>query len=437
MLNRRQKIAYGMARLGSSVLLSVFSFESFYVYWEYYKLDPALTGWVNAIGKFTIAFASFVIGYISDTVKTRWGKRKPFIFLGAPLLAVSFIMYFLPDLLIDVNDANMLFIYGSLWNSIFHFAYAFLLTPFQAWMPEITEPEERVDISALQNIANLLANAVGVVVGFVFPYILSQGGLVLLGVLVGMGLFEILLYLPPVFLVPVEKRTVLMPNIIKDMRVILSNQRYVGWIIVRGLISVAMTMVVSQIISFVMTVLGLSGTMSSIIFGAVLLIVIIIFFRIWGGMSKKIGKGPALIRSNIILIVALFLTPVIGLYRVPIPKELLGYMFIALGAAGISGFQLFPYAIMADIIHEDEIKTGENRAGLYTGFDSIPLNFFQMLAYIISGYVMSLPEIPEKGYTAGLIWWGPIAALFVIAGTLLLTKVDVDPFLKKNRGKET
>ena len=104
---------------------------------------------------------------------------------------------------------------------------------------------------------------------------------------------------------------------------------------------------------------------------------IIAFFKVWGGMSKKIGKGPALIRSNIILIAALFLTPVIGLYEPPIPKEFLGYLFIALGAAGISGFQLFPYAIMADIIHEDEVKTGENRAGLYTGFDSIPLNVFQ------------------------------------------------------------
>jgi len=45
---------------------------------------------------------------------------------------------------------------------------------------------------------------------------------------------------------------------------------------------------------------------------------------------------------------------------------------------------------------------------------------------------MSLPEIPGKGYTAGLIWWGPIGGLFVILGTLLLTKVDVDPFFKKS-----
>ncbi|RLE76825.1 MAG: hypothetical protein DRJ44_03370 [Thermoprotei archaeon] len=89
--------------------------------------------------------------------------------LGAPLLAISFIMYFLPHLLIDVNDKYSLFIYGALWNSIFHFSYALLLTPFQAWMPEITEPLERVDISALQNTANLIANAVGVIMGFIFP----------------------------------------------------------------------------------------------------------------------------------------------------------------------------------------------------------------------------------------------------------------------------
>ncbi len=432
MLTRGQKLAYGMARLGSSMLLSVFSFESFYVYWEYYKLDPALTGWINAAGKLTIAFAAFFIGYISDIVKTRWGRRKPFIVLGAPLLAISFIMYFLPHLLIDVNDKYSLFIYGTFWNSIFHFSYALLLTPFQAWMPEITEPLERVDISALQNTANLIANAVGVIMGFIFPQILAKGGFVLVAVLVVMGLIEVLFYLPPLLFVPTEKKALPSPNIIGNMRVILSNRRYVGWMIVRGLISIAMTMIVSQIISFVTTVLGIGGAMGSMIFGALLLVVIIAFFKVWGGMSKKIGKGPALIRSNIILIAALFLTPVIGLYEPPVPKEFLGYLFIALGAAGISGFQLFPYAIMADIIHEDEVKTGENRAGLYTGFDSIPLNIFQTLAYIISGYIMSLPEIPGKGYTAGLIWWGPVGGLFVILGTLLLTKVDVDPFFKKS-----
>lgn len=433
MLNRLQKFSYGIARLGSSILLGLFGWASVYVYWGYYNLDPVLTGWANAAGKIVIAVAGFFMGYISDITKTRWGKRKPYIIFGAPLLALAFYMYFIPHHFLGRNvDQFTLFIYAAFFNSLFHFSYAFLLTPFQAWMPEITEPEERIGVSALQNFSNLLANAISVVIGFLLPSILRQDGLALI-VLGILAIFEVLLYFPSILFIPKETKTVLQPNFIKDMKIIISNKEYMKWVMVQGLVSVSMTMTLSLVLTYIEKVIGITGGLASLSFGIILLIVIVGFFYVWGRMAKKKGKGKTLFLTNMIFMIALLLTPIIGLMKLPFPSYVLGYLFIVLGAMGASGFQLFPYVIIADLAHKDEIDTGENRAGLYTGFNSIPLNIFQTFAYILTGYILTLPNVPGRGYTSGLLWWGPIAAIFTLLGNLVLLKTNIDPFMKRSK----
>ena len=190
-------------------------------------------------------------------------------------------------------------------------------------------------------------------------------------------------------------------------------------------------MTLSLVLTYIEKVIGITGNMASLSFGLILLIVIVGFFYIWGKMAKKRGKGKTLFLTNIIFMLALLLTPIIGLVKLPFPNYILGYLFIILGAMGASGFQLFPYVIIADLAHKDELDTGENRAGLYTGFNSIPLNLFQTFAYILTGYILTLPNPPGKEYTSGLLWWGPIAAIFTILGNLVLLKTNIDPFMKR------
>ena len=435
MLTRAQYISYGIGRLGSSLLLSVFSLASVYVYWGHFHLDPVLTGWANAIGKIVIAVAGFLMGYISDVTVTRWGRRKPFVAIGAPLLAISFVLYFTPQYFMATGDQLGLFVYAAIFNSLFHFAYAFLLTPFQSWMPEITGPSERVGLARVQNISNLISNAIGVLLSFALPSLLSNPyDWRLLAILVGLASAEVLLYIPSILLVPRGLKVAPRSKIVRELKIVMSNQNYMRWLLTQGLVSVATIMIASVILSYVSTVVGIEGIMGSISFGVVLLMMMVLFFYIWGNLAKKTGKRKALLISNAVLVVVLPWTLVLGQVSLPVPTIVLGYAFIAVGAIGLSGFQLFPYAIIADLVHEDELRTGENRAGMYTGFNSIPLNIFQTLSYLITGYVLSLPMIPGKEYTSGLIWWGPVSTVFVILGSLVLMKTNVDPKLTDHSG---
>lgn len=430
MLSRAQKLAYGSARFGSTIFLSIFTFASFYVYWDIFKLDPVATGWINAVGKITILISGSVMGYVSDSIWTRLGKRKPFIVTGSPLLALSGILYFVPYLFINIANKTALFYWGLAFNSLFHFFYGYLLTPYQAWMPEITEPHERIDVSAIQNVSNILGNVVGIVMSFMIPSLIKQQGS-FLAAMATFAAIEVAFYIPSAVFIPVEERSVLRPNVIRDLKKILSFREFMYWEGVRGVMSATETLISALIIAFVSKVVGVGETVAAVSFGVILLVFIAGFFKYWGGLAKRIGKGPALIRASVVLIAGLLLAPIAGLIEDTVMRWIWGYVSVAIGAIGLSAYELFPYAVIADLAHWDQLRTGEDRAGLYTGFENIPINLFQSFAYVLTGFITSLPPMFDKEYTVGLLIWGPIAAVFTSIAILLLKRTNIDPFLKK------
>ena len=48
-------------------------------------MDPVLVGLIGAIPRVFDAVSDPMLGYISDHSRTRWGRRRPFIFVGALL----------------------------------------------------------------------------------------------------------------------------------------------------------------------------------------------------------------------------------------------------------------------------------------------------------------------------------------------------------------
>lgn len=426
MLTRLQKISYGIGRLGSTTLLSAFSFAGFYLYWDVYKLDPKLSGVVSAVGKLAILINSIIMGYLSDATRTRIGKRKPYIITGAPMLALSAILYFTPFYFISIEDKTALFYWGAFWSAAFNFFYGYLLTPFQAWMPEITEPAERITITTLQNVSNILGNVIGVVFSFLVPR-LYQGGL-LLPVMIAFSILEVVLYMPSVLVIPVERKTVLTPKISRDIVDLFKYKEFMLWEGVRMLMSAVETMITALIVKYVSSVMGLGQDMASVILGVVMIVLVMGAFPFWGRQAKRIGKGPALVRAAVILTFGLFMAPLPAFLPSSPLKTVAGLLAIILGAVGLSAYELFPYAVIADLAHWNESKTGLSRAGLFTGFEGIPINISQSLTYVFLGYLVSLPSFDGYEYTWGLVLWGPIAALMTLAAIGILRKTNIDPF---------
>ncbi|HSN70637.1 MAG TPA: MFS transporter, partial [Steroidobacteraceae bacterium] len=98
-------------------------------------MNPALVGLLSALPRLTDAITDPVMGYISDHTRTKWGRRRPYIFVGA--IAVAVIYALLWQLPADKSEAFYFwyFLGGSL---IFYLAYTVFATPWVALGYELT-----------------------------------------------------------------------------------------------------------------------------------------------------------------------------------------------------------------------------------------------------------------------------------------------------------
>jgi GPH family glycoside/pentoside/hexuronide:cation symporter len=153
----------------------------------------------------------------------------------------------------------------------------------------------------------------------------------------------------------------------------------------------------------------------------------IVFFYLWISAIRRWGKKKSLMIGLILLGLLIPLTPILrGV------GEVIGFItvailfFVPLGA-GMAIYYLMSYVVPADIAQVDEILTGESRAGIYTGFIGVPLNVFQAASSLLLGWFMSFTEQLTGSELAGLMWWGPVFAPFLLIAAGILYYVDINP----------
>ena len=88
------------------------------------------------------AFTDPLIGVLSDRTKSRWGRRKPWIVAGAPLLMLSLYMLFVPP-------ENVTAWYFGFWIVLLYLAFTIVDLPYFAWGAELSPLyDERTKITA-------------------------------------------------------------------------------------------------------------------------------------------------------------------------------------------------------------------------------------------------------------------------------------------------
>lgn len=118
-------------------------------------MDPVLVGLLGAIPRIFDAVSDPMLGYISDNTRTRWGRRRPFIFTGALTAGLIFaLMWQLPE-----GHSQMFYFWTFLAASILFFlAYTVYATPFVAFGYEMTpDYHERTRLHAFANTVGQLA----------------------------------------------------------------------------------------------------------------------------------------------------------------------------------------------------------------------------------------------------------------------------------------
>ncbi|NWF96981.1 MAG: MFS transporter [Candidatus Thorarchaeota archaeon] len=427
MLSRVQKVYFGMARLGPSIMLDMLDLASALFYFSLMALPAIYTGASIAFSYIAIMVSELTFGNLSDRTVTRWGRRKPFVMVGAPLMAISFLFVFTPTAFVNPADEMALFVYALITMSLFKVFYGMTMTPFQSWMPELTEPEERPAVSSWQNVANFLGFVTGTF-GTILLASVAPSALTL--VILGFVAIQLAGFAPSLALLNKEGKFIQRPNFTEELKRALKNRDYVGWMFAQGVMSVGMAMIIKTAFPFIQDFLRFSLT-EMIVFGAELLIVVFGFFLVWRWSIRHRGKKRTIQTALFVASLALPMTLLVT-------TSIEGFILLALVGAGVSGYYLFPYIVYADFAQKDEILTGEGRAGMYTSVPTVTLNSFQALSALLWGIVFSLPKVlavprapTDPLLTMGYRLWGPIAAVFLLLAIIILGWIDLDPDFEK------
>jgi glycoside/pentoside/hexuronide:cation symporter, GPH family len=89
-LSLRTKVGYGLGNLAVMVGKQAPKQLSLPIYNVALGVNPGVVGTLLALSRVWDAFTDPFVGHWSDRVRTRWGRRKPFIFVGAILTALFF-----------------------------------------------------------------------------------------------------------------------------------------------------------------------------------------------------------------------------------------------------------------------------------------------------------------------------------------------------------
>lgn len=98
-------------------------------------MNPALAGLLGALPRAMDALTDPLMGYISDNTKSRWGRRRPYIFAGAIMVGIVYaLIWQLPE-----GKSEMYYFWLFLFSSCaFYLAYTVFATPWVALGYELT-----------------------------------------------------------------------------------------------------------------------------------------------------------------------------------------------------------------------------------------------------------------------------------------------------------
>ncbi|MFW9938630.1 MAG: MFS transporter [Candidatus Thorarchaeota archaeon] len=409
-----------MPRYGNAVIMGFADVALFTLYTLAYQLPTLSVGFALAMGKLTIAASQFFFGWISDAKYTRWGRRKPYMVIMAPILGISFILLLMPSLIIDLSDLTAVFIWLIVIYQIFNITYS-VTTIFGAWMVEQFRVDDRPKASQFNNTFSFFGTATMsvfsmLVVPDVKDKIIANPTVIppeyFISVMI-FGLIPIIFYMLVSFLMPKEPPFKIELTIFQYLKTVVKNKNFLLVTLMIGIASLAWTQVGSAILTFIIEALAFED-MSYILTAAVFVLGILIFLYIWRKLLSKIGKKRSLLYNFLLAIILLPLTLVA---LIPMGSTLVFGILFVLGIAGImGGWYLFQSIFIADISEDDEQKTGNLKAGTYSGFPSIPLNIFQAVGLLILGFTLGLPNITvgPSTFSIGYILWGPICSLILI-----------------------
>jgi GPH family glycoside/pentoside/hexuronide:cation symporter len=371
------------------------------------------------------------MGFLSDRTHTKLGRRLPYI-IGAfiPLAITVIFLYFPP---ISFGDTSMVanFIYFFIVIVIFELFYTIYSLNLTSLFPEIfMTQQERTQANNVRQVFTI----VGLIFAFILPGMIIDDyrdpnnlpkyqlfGIIAAVIIVACAL--IFLIFGPKERVEFQQDYQKAFGFFGTIKYCFKSKSFRWYIIAETCVWFVYGMLPTIVPLYAGEVLKVVGLSTSLLLATTFISATIFITFLWKPLVRKIGNRKAWIISFIIWILSLsgtlFISEFIG-----------GLIVFFLIGIGLSGSLFIIDLVVADIIDEDETVTGMRREAGYYGVNAFVLRFSNVLVILAIGIVFSGTEwgggyVPNPGInvTIGLkILMFALPAIALVIAALAIYK---------------
>ncbi len=368
-------------------------------------LEPRLASVAALVGIICDAINDPLVGMLSDKVRTRWGRRRPFLLIFAIPYGLGFlILWWAPPW----QSQIWLMIHVTLAFVISDTLQTLVSVPFYALTPEITpDYDERTSLTGYRMLFNLLASlatAVGapmIVDTALRAGLTSQQGYLMVAALFGglaavpfLVMFFVVRepsgYRPPETLAFRETMRTAWRNVPFRFATALYMLNWITFDLVALMLPFFLVYwVAGGNLLATVTIFGEGIALESVVLG-VLLIIAVIALPFWTWLSRRLSK-----RST--YIIGMSFWAFVQLLIVLIQPAQVRFILVLAAMAGlsVSTAHVLPDAIFPDVIEWDELRTRRRHEGVYYGAK----NFMRKLTGAFSIF-LALQVLGWFGYQA-------------------------------------
>ena len=348
---RTKSFNYAIGMFGTSIPINML--KTFAV--AFYVLERGVTTkqWAAVLFIYTFidALDNPVYGFLSDRTRSRWGRRRPWLAIGTPLLILGFIAFYNIPAFLSGNSvfayAMFFYIFAGTLDSVINANYG-------ALFPELFPDDvSRAKTNAMRQAFQLVAMIISIALT---PMVTEALGYGLTAILYGLLGGAVILYMTFTCREKDPEPEEAKPALWQAIKDLATNKKF--WIagLVNAFYSAAMSLVLASVALYVKYALGLSGGQSTFLLAAVLVIAIA-GVAFWAWLVRKRSLIPVWRLALAVLAIAF------------VPLYFASSLVAAIALSALVGFGFAGVITTMDLIgakvmDEDTRRHGLRREGI-------------------------------------------------------------------------
>ncbi len=382
------RAAYGVSDLGVNILVIASILITFTYLTTVLGVEPGIAGSLLLAAKVWDVITDPLIGRFSDRTQSRFGRRLPWMAVGAVLMALGFAGMFMAPF--SDSAATVQGVYFVVALMLTYTAFTMVGVPYGAMTPELTDDyDERSSLTAWR----MGFGSIGLLIGGAgAPAVISMFG----GGIEGhqmMGLVFIPLVALPTLLTvwvlrnqPLKEAKVVDLSFSEQWQLIKQNKPFVRLALLYLVQAGMMAQVTAGLLlacAYVFEAEDPNALLTMLY--PVFVLSTIISLPVWLMIARNTSKHMAFVMGGLVFMVGSCL-----LFFMDRNTVHLGFVLMIIIGYGYSAYMIFPWSMMADAITHAKTYTDASLEGVFNGWWTAMQKVGIALGPFIIGWMLQL-----------------------------------------------